>query len=438
MPSGRIMIVEDESLVAEDLRSCLVRAGYEVVGIADNFDAAQQLAQQSRPDLALLDIRLKGTRDGIELATALREQKVGFVFLTSHSDEGTLARAERTAPLGYVLKPFGAREMFPVLQTALYRHAAELRLRGMEQWLQTTLRSIGDGVVVTDADGMVTFMNPMAERMSQCLLPDASGRSLTDVMPLLDTQTGRPLPCMATRAMRLGGTVHLDPGINLLRPDGTALPVDDSAAPVRNDTGDVTGAVLVLQDATPRRLLEQRRREAEQRMLSAQKLESLSVLAGGLAHDLNNILTRILGGISLCRDGDVLQSQHALRGMESAAREAAELCQRMLAGSGAAPVQLQCVDVGGEVVTVVEALRAETGSRIEYIPRPERSGLRVLADAAQLRQVLDNLVRNAVEAMGERGGSVSIRWGELVLPCRFVARASSARSLPPGDRKSVV
>lgn len=432
MPTGRIMIVEDESLVAEDLQSCLARSGYEVVGIADTFDDAKHLAEQERPDLALLDIRLKGPRDGIELASELRARNIGFVYLTSHGDEGTLARAETTEPLGYVLKPFGAREMVPVLRTALYRHAADVRLRGLEQWLQTTLRSIGDAVVVTDADGRVTYLNPVAEQLLQCSLRQASGQPASVVMPMLD-EHGALVPCVALRAMDTAAIVHVDPGAELVRADGSRVPIDDSAAPVRDAAGTITGAVVVMRDATQRRLLEQQRREAERRMQEAEKLQSLGVLAGGLAHDLNNILTAILGGVALGRDEAAGRAGSAFAQIEANTRAAADLCRRMLAGFGTGPVAAEPVPVLATVRELLARERAIAGPRIVFVEEPEHGDEHVLADPLQWRQVLANLLRNAIEAFAGREGSIAVRWGAITLPSTFLAAASHARDLPPGD-----
>ena len=434
MPSGRIMIVEDESLVAEDLQSCLARSGYEVVGIADTFDEAKHLAERARPDLALLDIRLKGPRDGIELAGELRRQNIGFVYLTSHGDEGTLARAEVTEPLGYVLKPFGAREMVPVLRTALYRHAADVRLRGLEHWLQTTLRSIGDGVVVTDVDGRITFANPVAEKLLRQRLRELTGLPVAQAMPLLDSG-GRAVPCVAKRAMLEQAIVHVDPDCELVRGDDVRLPVDCSGAPVRDDDGSVTGAVVVLRDATTRRLVEEQRREADRRMRSAEKLESLGVLAGGLAHDLNNILTAILGHVAWGKGlaEPAAAVQESLHSIEENTHAAADLCRRMLAGAGAGPLVPEAVDVAATVREAVSRERALAGPGITFVSEGERDGLFAHADPVQWRQVLANLLRNAVEALAGRSGDVVARWGSLRLPCALLGERSKARTLAAGD-----
>ena len=161
MPTGRIMIVEDESLVAEDLQSCLARSGYEVVGIADTFDDARQLAELERPDLALLDIRLKGQRDGIELAVELRRRNIGFVYLTSHGDEGTLTIANAQAVLDHLALCRGWHTAVVRLGDA----AAPLQPRINEQldahfdYLESELRPSGHfiGDTLSAADIMLSF-----------------------------------------------------------------------------------------------------------------------------------------------------------------------------------------------------------------------------------------------------------------------------------------
>ncbi|MBL9077421.1 MAG: response regulator [Planctomycetes bacterium] len=431
MPNGRILIVEDEGIVAEDLRTILLGSGFEVVGVADSFDAAAQLAANTRPDLALLDIRLKGPRDGIELAAELRRNDIGYVYLTSHADEQTLARAEITEPLGYVLKPFGAREMQPVLQTALYRHAAELRLRNLESWLRTTLASIGDAVVVTDRGARITFLNPCAERLLGATLRQASGQPLHEVMPLLDLRLGERMACVARRAIDDGEIVHFADDVDLVRRDGSRLPVEDSSAPIRDADGGISGAVVVLRDATARRRTEQERLEVERRMRDAERLESVSAVASGLAHDLNNVLTAILGSVQLCRDDGPSEDGAPLTEIESQVRMAAAMCQRLLAGP-TTPTPIDPVAVADAVRDSLRIERALATAGIEFSAEFERPDLQVLADGLQFRQVLQNLLRNAAEALAADGGGIAVRAGAIRLPTPLLGERSTARLLRPG------
>lgn len=116
----RILIIEDELIVARDLEAALCSMGHEVVGIATNADEAFALAEEEKPDLALVDIRVRGDRDGVSIAAYLREERpIRIVFLTSHADDHTVQRASAIGPNGYLLKPFTDEGLFACLSVAL-------------------------------------------------------------------------------------------------------------------------------------------------------------------------------------------------------------------------------------------------------------------------------------------------------------------------------
>ena len=123
---SRILIVEDEAIVACDLQSRLESFGYEVVGIAVSGEQAIRLAAETAPDLVLMDIQLRGQRDGIQVAETLRaEHRVGIIFLSAHSTDDMLTRARLTEPLAYLLKPYQERELEIAIDVALYKRQAE-------------------------------------------------------------------------------------------------------------------------------------------------------------------------------------------------------------------------------------------------------------------------------------------------------------------------
>lgn len=129
----RIQIVEDEGIVADEIRSRLRNLGYDVVGIADTGPAAIQLAGESRPDLVLMDIMLKGEMDGVEAADIIRSTlNIPVVYLTAYTDEGTLKRAKITKPFGYLIKPFEERELRTTIEISLYNHMMERKLAESE------------------------------------------------------------------------------------------------------------------------------------------------------------------------------------------------------------------------------------------------------------------------------------------------------------------
>jgi PAS domain S-box-containing protein len=147
MKRARILIVEDEFIVAGDLQLRLEELGYEVAGTADNGPEGVRLAASARPDLVLMDIRLKGKLDGIAAAEQIgRRFQVPVVFLTAYAEEDTLQRAKLAEPFGYILKPFEDRELRTVIEVALYKHAAEQEIRRLNR-LYAALAQINEVII---------------------------------------------------------------------------------------------------------------------------------------------------------------------------------------------------------------------------------------------------------------------------------------------------
>lgn len=249
MQKARIMVVEDEAIVAADLQDRLQSLGYEVTALVHSGSAAESRAQATRPDLVLMDIMLSDAVDGVEAAEQIqRSLDIPVVYLTAHSDEATLQRAKITAPFGYVLKPFEERELRNAIEIALYRHKTERRLRELESWMEAVFCSINDAIVVTDKWGLIASMNPAASRLSGWPQDEAANKPLAEIFQLYDRTTREPVVTPIGKILFQETVVNWrNPMLLLTRDEREAL-VDYSAAPVRNDSDVVTGVVLVFRD----------------------------------------------------------------------------------------------------------------------------------------------------------------------------------------------
>jgi PAS domain S-box-containing protein len=293
------------------------------------------------------------------------------------------------------------------------RKHAEEALRASERRYLTTLASIGDAVVATDAAGRVTYLNPVAEALTGWPLAEAVGRPLDEALPLRDERTRQPVENPADQALRLRAAVGLANGVVLVTRDGREVPIEDSAAPIRGDDGEVHGVVLVFRDVTARRQAEEQRRRLEAQLLHAQKLESLGVLAGGIAHDFNNLLTGILGytnlaGMSLPADST---ARPLLGEAERTANRASDLVRQLLAYAGKGRFLIQPIDLNALTGEMLGLLRTLVSHKA-HVRTDFADGLPpVQADAAQLRQVVLNLITNASEALGGAEGEITLRTG---------------------------
>ena len=265
----QILIVEDDSDVVGYIEHLLKSLGYGVCAIVSSGEAAMQKAAEAHPDLALIDMMLAGDMDGIAVAQQMRTRfNIPVVYLTAYVDQRLLQRAKIAEPFGYVLKPFAERRLHLNIEIALYRHEMERRFRESEQWFSTILRSIGEGVIATDENGRVQFINSVAEDLTGWQQEEVSGKDLAEVFNVISEGAETPIKAHIMEALRGGIIVDLAEPNLLAARDGRETPIDYSAAPIRDAKKNTTGVVLAFRNIT-------RRREAEEALrLTADALQN--------------------------------------------------------------------------------------------------------------------------------------------------------------------
>ncbi len=528
----RLLVVEDERIVALGIQAQLEGLGYEVVGLAASGPDAIARAEQARPDLVLMDVHLEGEMDGVEAARIIRRRfGAPVVYLTAYSDREVVERAKLTEPFGYALKPFEERELSVVVEMALYRHRMERKLRAQKRLLSATLRSIGDGVIATDRAGRVRFLNPVAERMTGWGQKEARGRALEEVMVLVQEGTGEAIESPLRTAVRerapgplvshaalvsracsltpiddcttpltngagalLGGvmvfrdvTEHraalevvaklaaivsssddaivattaegvitgwnaaaerlfghaageatghplsliVPPGrldelgpvlvkiaqgervpsfeTQGLRKDGSQVDVLVTVSPIRGEDGQFLGGAMIARDVTHLRRLEEQYRQA-------QKLESVGRLAGGIAHNFNNLLTAINGFAYLVRNSlsPEDRNRELLAQVIGAGERAAALTGQLLTYSRKQMFQPQVVNLCELIAGTEEMMRQVVREDVEIsvLCAPDLYPIKV--DLGQLEQVVMNLVVNARDAM-PTGGKLTVQAANVQL-----------------------
>jgi PAS domain S-box-containing protein len=228
--------------------------GCEVIGTALSGPDAITKAGTLQPDLIMMDIVLQGPMDGVEAATIIRQRHdIPCVFLTAYSDGAVLARAKAAAPAGYMVKPFEEAGLRSTVEIALYKVDLERALRESREWFLTTLMSIADGVIATDAEGRIKFLNPPAEKLTGWSSQDAGGFTVEQIFSVADDKSGKPARNLLRSALAESQTLNREKGVALVRRDGRSVPIADSAAPIRNREGQLVGAVLIFRDITERR-----------------------------------------------------------------------------------------------------------------------------------------------------------------------------------------
>ena len=298
------------------------------------------------------------------------------------------------------------------------RKAVEQRLAEEKERLGVTLRSIGDAVVATDAQGRVCLVNRAAEAMSGWPQAEALGHPVDEVLPLRDRGTHERLIRPFDAPLTSGRQTEFETPVVLVTRDGPERIVTGTASAILDAAGRPVGLVLAFRDVTLRLTL-------EQEQVRAAKLESLGFLAGGIAHDFNNLLTAIQGNISMAEaEGDVAASRELLAAARQAALDAQGLTLQLLTfARGGTPIKtvMSPLDIIRESAEL--AVRGSS-SRIEFHLPPALWPVDM--DAGQIGQVIRNLVINAHQAM-PGGGRIVVRAENLDSPPEECRRQPSAR-----------
>ncbi|MBP2227678.1 signal transduction histidine kinase/CheY-like chemotaxis protein [Azospirillum agricola] len=416
MSAARILIVEDDRIVARDIQQQLARMGHEVVGTSASGEDAIRLAGRHQPDLVLMDIRLEGEMDGIEAARRIRDtHRIPIVFLTAYANDETVRRASLTEPFGYLLKPFEEPQMRTVIQMALYKHASDVKLRMSERRYATTLASIRDGVILCDADGRVGFMNRAAEAMTGWTAAEAAGLPLATVFVAVDEETHEPLEDFAALALRSGPLAPPERLSRLLPRAGApecagvaagGVVIEERCSAVIDDRGQVAGAILVFSDLTQRRQIAEALRRAEADLAHIGRLTMMGELATAIAHEVNQPLMAIVTNAGTClqhlskAQPDLAKTRAVVERIVRDAQRAGDVVRSIHALARRTPADPGWVDMSALIADTLALVRAELRrARIRVETDLIQGPPWVHGDRVQLQQLLLNLVMNAIEAM---------------------------------------
>jgi two-component system cell cycle sensor histidine kinase/response regulator CckA len=401
----KILIVEDEAIIARDLQRRLEGQHYTVTGAVSTGEDAIRRAEKDSPDLVLMDIVLLGEMDGIEAAGKIRSLfDIPVVYVTAYADEGILERAKVTQPFGYILKPFDDRELRSVIEMALYKSAVEKQLRKNNEFLNNIIESLSHPFYVINAEDYTVTMANSASHFG-ALTGKNTCYSLTHHG---DTPCeGDEHPCTIREISRTGKPViqehiHYDH-------EGNARTFEVHGYPLFDAQGRVAQVIEYTLDITDRKTLENQFRQS-------QKMESVGRLAGGVAHDFNNLLTAIMGYSELALAD--LPEENPVRKYVSVIAEAGDkaetLVRQLLAFSRKQTLDMRTVNLNDIVQNFSKMLRLVIGEDLMLELNLRPSVRNVKADAGQIEQLLMNLSVNARDAM-PCGGRLTVETDNVEL-----------------------
>jgi two-component system, cell cycle sensor histidine kinase and response regulator CckA len=407
--SYKVLVVEDEGLIAFDISNRLEALGHHVVAVVGNAEEAIEKAPEA--DIVLMDIRIDGPVDGIDTAARIREQfHIPVIFVTAHGDRASIDRAKLTGPFGYIVKPIAPASLSSSIEIAIYKHRMERKLEEREALLRTTLSSVADAVVVTDDRSRVLMLNAVAERLTGWTQAEAEGKPVLRVLGLIDGESGEPAEDPVPLAILKDAPMPLDRTWQLVSRSGFQMRIEGSTTPVRA-SGIALGTVLTFRDVSAR-LWE------EKQLRQAQKVDA----AGRMAARVSNEYTSLLANIRthseqlLRQFGEYSPARLAIEEIQESSAAAEALTRRLTRfGTRQAAEQPEFLSINGLLRRMSKLIESVAGPRIDVAMRPSPAAGKVRVDAAQLEQAIMNLVLHACALMPE-GGKLLIETGNADLP----------------------
>jgi len=443
----KILIVEDEMVVSMDLAQRLRKLGYECSTVPSGEQALEEI-QVFLPDVALLDINLNGKMDGIATAAKIRmSHDIPVVYLTANSDEHTLNRAQLTHPASYLLKPFKERELHICIEMALVNHALQRELKAAREDLEkrvigrtadlvranaslrqemrsrqeseaqvreqaALLDKARDAIFVRNREGMVLYWNSSAERLYGFSRAEAFNQPTAVVLREDTEATAKALKATLEQGEWVGELTHCNR-------NGVEFVVESRWTLVREDNS----VLIVNTDISERKKI-------EAQFLRAQRLESIGALAGGIAHDLNNVFTPLLMTSQLLGDDTTDPKITQLADIIfTSARRGSDMVKQVLLfvrGDEGERQPFRLEHLTKELVSLLrETFPKSIRLRSTYTP----DLWSVIGDATKLHQVLMNLCVNARDAMPE-GGTITIALSNFAVDEAYAQLHGNTK---PGD-----
>jgi two-component system cell cycle sensor histidine kinase/response regulator CckA len=404
----KVLVVEDERIVAKDIQNTLKNLGYEVPAIASTGEEAINKTGELLPDIVLMDIVLKGNIDGIDAASRIKAKyKTPIIYLTAYEDEETLDRAKITEPLGYILKPFEERDLHTTLEMALYKHSMESKLFESEERYRTLVESSPDGIAI-EAEKKIIFVNQAAAKLTGETDPrKLLGRSIVDYIP------GERLESFKEKIKKANdnrSSIHfIEEQLN--KKDGTTFYAEVAMLPFVHE-GKIA-LQIILRDISERKKAEEELKKAysdlqktQQALIHSEKLSALGRFSAGIAHEIRNPLANISASAQFCLSKyeiDKNMKKHfdvILRNTESANR----IIKELLDFTSPRETLLAPGNISEVLKRVCELVKTRCIKHKVELIRKFRDDLpQIPLNEKKLEEAFMNFLSNAIEAMPEGG-----------------------------------
>jgi len=378
----KVMVVEDEAIIALDIQRQLTTAGFTVAGKAQTAEGAFREIEREHPDIVLMDIRLRGEMDGVQAAAIIRSRySLPVVYLTAHTDGATLKRAQDTEPFGFLVKPLVNASLKAAITMALHKHRMERELENSRKLLSTILHGLPDAVLVARVSGEILFLNHVAERITGWTLREAAGKSILEIATIQTPEGNRvTLDALLNGGRDSSNTIRIPQNCSLTTKDGRKIDIAGQLSVMAVDSR-AEGVFMTLQDVTLQNREEQRVRQERQMFVAAE-------LAHGIAlefYSMFGLVDDAVDGISKDVDPNEVD---LIRTVSDTGSEMATQLLEFHEGNGAAHV----VNVTQYIRTSHTLLQGICGKEVKLVISSELDVGYILSTGNHFEQLVVNLV----------------------------------------------
>ncbi|MDM8543650.1 response regulator [Desulfococcaceae bacterium HSG9] len=405
MPGVNILIVEDERIIARELQTDLEEMGYAVTGIVNSGEKAIQHALEKKPDLVLMDIRLRTEMDGIEAASQIFTRfKIPVIFISAFTDDTLIQRAKNVGSFGYLVKPYEKRELYACIEMAVYKARMEKKLEETEKYSRAIFEQSPLSIQVFDKNGLTINVNRAWSELWQQSPDEVIGKYNILEGEARKTELSDFITAVLDGESDFSPVFEYESGIK--GEDGNQRFLKCVIFPVKDVDHKVHKAVLMHEDITAQKQAEKDRLNLERQTQRAQKMETVATLAGGIAHQFNNALFVITGNIELMEEDNPFDDNTAekLRIIKDSADRMAHLTRQLLAYSGGGKYRTQIMSLSTLLKEAMPLVKYSLDSTVSA-DTDNCVKLHLEVYPTQIQLALSAVLTNASEAMrrGEKG-----------------------------------
>jgi len=397
-----VLIVENERITAQAIHDTLISMNYSISSTVSTADAAIKEALENKPDVILMDVKLRGEIDGIQTAKMIRDKiDIPIIFTTALTDNHTLERAKTTDPYGYLHKPIDEKELYTIIEMALFRHQMERKLKVSEERYRSIFEGSRDAIFISGEDSHFVQVNEAASILTGYSKKELLGMSITGL------HESRDLHAYRLFSHRVMSGEQITSEAKILRKDG--IKIDTEFSNRRIEIGAISYMHTVARDITERKRTEEDKELLQAQLIHAEKMAGIGTLTSGVAHEFNNLLQIIKGHMEFAlktkRQEDIEDA--FLTGISSSDR-AAKIIKDLLMFSREEISGIERASITGPLEASLSLFEENMKKHNIEVVKNYSDTSEIEMNSAEIQQVFFNIISNARDAMRTEGGKLEI------------------------------